>query len=283
MLRLAGAGLGCVRGLRNVFHDVDFQVSAGEALALTGPNGAGKSTLLRLIAGLLRTSAGHVALEGGTADLTVLPPLTEIFAALGRFLSDGTILDSLGVSMITLGLGMAVSIGLGILIGAMMGRYRTVEYALDVYINAAMAAPMVAFVPVFILVFGIGYPTRVLTVIIFAIFPIIVNTLFGLQSADRGMHDLFTLHHANRVTRLRKLMFPCALPAIFAGLRISAGLSVIGAVVGDFFFGQGDHGSPFGLIEKHCVNFDFPHDSLLIKMDFAHPNPAYRRHYCRLE
>jgi NitT/TauT family transport system permease protein len=56
------------------------------------------------------------------------------------------------------------------------------------------------------------------------------------------MHDLFTLHRANRLTRLRKLMFPAALPAIFAGLRISAGLSVIGAIVGDFFFGRGDVG-----------------------------------------
>ena len=56
------------------------------------------------------------------------------------------------------------------------------------------------------------------------------------------MHDLFTLHHVNRVTRLRKLMFPAALPALFAGLRISAGLSVVGAIVGDFFFGRGEVG-----------------------------------------
>jgi hypothetical protein len=56
------------------------------------------------------------------------------------------------------------------------------------------------------------------------------------------MHDLFTLHHASRWTRLRKLMFPASLPALFTGLRISAGLSVIGAIVGDFFFGRGEIG-----------------------------------------
>ena len=77
---------------------------------------------------------------------------------------------------------------------------------------------------------------------IISLFPIIVNTLFGLQSVDKGMHDLFTLHHASRWTRLRKLTFPNALPAVFAGLRISAGLSVIGAIVGDFFFGKGEAG-----------------------------------------
>ena len=78
--------------------------------------------------------------------------------------------------------------------------------------------------------------------VIISLFPIVVNTLFGLQSADRDMHDLFTMQQASRLTRLRKLMFPAALPAIFGGLRISAGLSVVGAVVGDFFFGRGEPG-----------------------------------------
>jgi heme exporter protein A len=71
MLRLVAAGLGCVRGQRDVFHDVGFELSAGEALALTGPNGAGKSSLLRLIGGLLRASSGRIELAGGAADLTI--------------------------------------------------------------------------------------------------------------------------------------------------------------------------------------------------------------------
>jgi NitT/TauT family transport system permease protein len=82
----------------------------------------------------------------------------------------------------------------------------------------------------------------VIVCVIISIFPITSNTLFGLLSADRTQHDLFSLHGAGRWTRLRKLQFPAALPAIFAGLRISAGLSVIGAVVGDTFFRQGDPG-----------------------------------------
>ena len=71
MLRLCAIGLGCVRGFRNVFSDLNLQLSSGDALALTGPNGAGKSSLLRLLAGLLRPSAGHVALEGDTDERTI--------------------------------------------------------------------------------------------------------------------------------------------------------------------------------------------------------------------
>ena len=70
-MRLAGQGLGCVRGGRQIFSALDFTVPAGQALAVTGINGAGKSSLLRLIAGLLPAAAGTVTLEGGEADLTL--------------------------------------------------------------------------------------------------------------------------------------------------------------------------------------------------------------------
>jgi NitT/TauT family transport system permease protein len=78
--------------------------------------------------------------------------------------------------------------------------------------------------------------------VIIAFFPIVTNTLLGLKSAERSQHDLLTLHRAGRFTRLRKLQFPAAMPAIFTGLRISAGLALIGAIVGDFFFRQGQAG-----------------------------------------
>ena len=68
MLRLSASGLGCTRGFRSIFKDINFELCSGEALALTGPNGAGKSSLLRLLAGLLRPSAGEVTLQGGAAE-----------------------------------------------------------------------------------------------------------------------------------------------------------------------------------------------------------------------
>jgi NitT/TauT family transport system permease protein len=97
-------------------------------------------------------------------------------------------------------------------------------------------------VPLFGLWFGYGFTSRTLVFVLFAIFPIIANTLFGLQSVQREHHDLFTLQGASRFTRLWKLQFPAALPAIFTGLRIAAGLAVIGAIVGDTFFKQGAPG-----------------------------------------
>jgi heme exporter protein A len=70
-MRLSGRGVRCVRGGREVFSDLDFAASAGEALAVTGPNGSGKTSLLRLVAGLLTPARGSIGLEGGEGELTL--------------------------------------------------------------------------------------------------------------------------------------------------------------------------------------------------------------------
>jgi heme exporter protein A len=70
-MRLVASELACVRGGREVFSRVGFDVSVGEALLVTGPNGAGKSSLLRLVAGLLQPAGGRIALEGGDPELTI--------------------------------------------------------------------------------------------------------------------------------------------------------------------------------------------------------------------
>lgn len=148
--------------------------------------------------------------------------------------------------------GLLIAILLGFLLATLMSQAKVVERAIFPYAVVLQAIPILAIVPLIGFWFGYGFSSRVLVCVIIALFPIVVNTLFGLLSAEQGMHDLFTLHKAGRLTRLRRLMFPAALPAVFAGLRISAGLSVIGAIVGDFFFGQGEVG--IGQLLKRYAN-----------------------------
>lgn len=150
----------------------------------------------------------------------------------------GGLLSSTKVAII--GLTFAILIGLSL--ATLMSQSELIERAIFPYAVTLQAIPILAIVPLIGFWFGFGVTARVIVCVIISLFPIIVNTLFGLLAAPRGLHDLFTLQQASRTTRLRKLMFPAALPAIFAGLRISAGLSVIGAIVGDFFFGRGDPG-----------------------------------------
>ena len=138
--------------------------------------------------------------------------------------------------------GLGIAIVLGFALAILMSQSKLIERAVFPYSVVLQSMPILAIVPLIGFWFGYGFNSRVFVAVLIALFPIVVNTLFGLTSADQGMHDLLTLHGAGRLTRLRKIQFPAALPAIFAGLRISAGLAVIGAIVGDFFFGQGDVG-----------------------------------------
>ncbi len=152
------------------------------------------------------------------------------------------ILDGLWSSARVAIIGLVLATLIGIALATLMSLSRVIESAVFPYLVMLQAVPILAVVPLIGFWWGYGQTSRVTVCVLIAVFPIVVNTLFGLQSTDRGLHDLFTLHHASRSVRLRKLLFPGALPALFAGLRISAGLSVIGAIVGDFFFAQGDPG-----------------------------------------
>jgi NitT/TauT family transport system permease protein len=139
-------------------------------------------------------------------------------------------------------LGLSIAFTAGTTLAIVMHQARWLERSLYPYAVVLQTVPILALVPLFGFWFGFGLPSRVLVCVLIALFPIIANTLFGLQSVEGSHHDLFTLHGAGRMTRLWKLELPAALPAIFTGLRISAGASVIGAIVGDFFFKQGEPG-----------------------------------------
>jgi NitT/TauT family transport system permease protein len=165
------------------------------------------------------------------------------------------LLDGLWSSTRVALIGLSISIVLGFTLATIMSQSKIFERAIFPYMVTLQAIPILAIVPLIAFWFGTAQTSRIIVCVIISLFPIIVNTLFGLQSAERGMHDLFTLHGAGRITRLRKLMFPAAMPAIFAGLRIAAGLSVIGAIVGDFFFGRGDVGIG-QLLRKYANQLD---------------------------
>jgi NitT/TauT family transport system permease protein len=135
--------------------------------------------------------------------------------------------------------GLAITIVLGMLLAVVMAQSAAMERSIYPYLVALQATPVLAIVPIIYSVFGGGMSSRIYVCVMISIFPIVTNTLFGLTSVDVSQHDLFTLRNSSRLTRLFKLQFPAAMPAIFTGFRISAGLAVIGAIVGEQFFRQG--------------------------------------------
>jgi NitT/TauT family transport system permease protein len=138
--------------------------------------------------------------------------------------------------------GLAIAFVVGVAWAVLMSQASWAETSLFPYAVVLQCIPILALVPLIGFWFGFGFQARVLVCVLIALFPIVSNTLFGLKSVDRGHRELFALHKTRRLTRLVKLELPAALPALFEGLRVSAGLAVVGAIVGDFFFKQGAPG-----------------------------------------
>ncbi len=138
--------------------------------------------------------------------------------------------------------GLACAIVIGVIWATLMSSAKWIERSLYPYAVILQCIPILALVPLIGILFGYEFPSRVIVTTMIALFPMVSNTLFGLLAADRSQRELFQLQGASRLTTLLKLQFPGAMPSIFLGLRNAAGLSVIGAIVGDQFFQRGDPG-----------------------------------------
>lgn len=136
-------------------------------------------------------------------------------------------------------IGFALSAILGTAVAVLLSANRWIERAFYPYAVFFQTVPIIAIAPLLVIWCGYGQPTVIASAFIVSIFPMIANTLAGLLSTDTGLRDLFRLYNATPLATLLKLRFPAALPSIMTGLRIAAGLAVIGAIVGEFIGGGG--------------------------------------------
>ncbi|QDV25396.1 ABC transporter permease [Aureliella helgolandensis] len=136
-------------------------------------------------------------------------------------------------------LGLTLSIALGSLIAIVFSQSKTLRSAFYPYVLFLQTVPIVAIAPLLITWCGYGAHTVVLVAAIISIFPIVSNVTAGLISVDENLKDLFELHQATRWQTLIKLRIPNAIGSLILGMRVSTGLAVIGAVVGEFFLGTG--------------------------------------------
>jgi NitT/TauT family transport system permease protein len=164
------------------------------------------------------------------SPLLVLQTLLRDWGLLG-----GSLLVTLRIALLALLLALV----LGIAVAFLFVQSRAIEASLFPYAILLQVTPVVAIAPLIII--WVKDPTLALVMCatIVALFPIISNTAQGLRSVDPELLDLFRLNHATRLQTLTRLRIPSALPYFFAGLKVSSGLALIGAVVAEFVAGTG--------------------------------------------
>ena len=160
---------------------------------------------------------------------------SEIAGTLWSMFATGTIWRPLGVSASGFALGLGLAILLGLPLGVLIGRSRTLNDMLDPFITAFNATPRLVFLPLVMLWFGLGLWSKVVIVLIGALFPILINTYEGVRNADRLLINVVRAFGAREWDVVRLVVLPNALPYIVAGLRLAIGRAVLGVVVAEFF------------------------------------------------
>jgi NitT/TauT family transport system permease protein len=190
-----------------------------------------------LVVGCLILVAWHAAVTAYDVPAYLVPSPVLVAQTLVRDV--GLLSGSLLVTLRITFLALAAALLLGVAIAFLFVQSRAVEASLLPYAILLQVTPIVAIAPLIII--WVKNPTLALVVCatIVAVFPIISNTSQGLRSVDPGLLDLFRLNRATRWQTLVRLRIPSALPYFFAGLKVSSGLALIGAVVAEFVAGTG--------------------------------------------
>ncbi|MFQ5962069.1 MAG: ABC transporter permease [Candidatus Methylomirabilales bacterium] len=174
-----------------------------------------------------------IGLTGYISPVTFSYPSAIVIAFI-ELLANGQMISAAYESSQILVAGLGIAIPAGILIGILMGRFKTFEYAIDTYVFALYATPVVALAFPIAMVLGVDFVGKTTIVIFFAIMPIIVNVFHGVRNIDLSLLEVTRSFCSSEGQRWRDLIFPSVVPYLVAGLGLSCGRALVGMVVAEF-------------------------------------------------
>jgi NitT/TauT family transport system permease protein len=145
---------------------------------------------------------------------------------------------NLGISLVEFTLGFLLAAVVGIMVGFIAGWSNMGNYILDPWITILYSTPTIALIPMIILILGIDIATRVFVMFLVAVFPIIVNTMIGVQSTGRTFLDVSRVFGATRRRQWTTVVLPGSLPFILTGLRLAGVHGMVGVVVAELVAGN---------------------------------------------
>ena len=164
----------------------------------------------------------------------ILPSPGRVYAKFLIVSSDGTLWRHTQMTLMEIFGGLALGLPTATLLGYILAKSRLVERVLLPYIVASQSIPIVSLAPLLVIWFGFGSLSKMLVCALTLFFPVLINTIVGIRSAERDLVDLMRSLEATRWQVFTMLEVPAALPVLLGGLKVGVTLSVIGAVVGEF-------------------------------------------------
>jgi NitT/TauT family transport system permease protein len=178
-----------------------------------------------------------------SAQLKLVNPLftsypSAIASALGQTWADGTLMTNFRASAVLFVVGFLLSVAVAIPLGIVMGWYRWFDAIVDPFVSILYATPRIALIPLVLVWAGIGFESRLIIVVLAAVFPLLINTIAGVRATDPQLLRVARSYMGRDLDVFRTLVLPGAVPYIVSGLRHAINQALIGVVVAEFFGGS---------------------------------------------
>ena len=206
---------------------------------------------LPLLSFVIAMALWEIVGRGGNPLMSSYP--SAVATAFASDIANGQLLRAIGQSLPSLLLGYAIAVAIGIPLGVLLGRSRRAEAMLGFYFMALDASPIIAFVPLFILWFGLGMTVKVAMVAVFCITPVVINCWRGVRGVPATLIDVGNSFGASRSQIALKIVLPASLPSILTGLRLAIGRAIIATAVAEIFTALSGLG---GLLLRRSESYD---------------------------
>src|SRR5258708_8403996 len=187
---------------------------------------------LPLLIALIVVAAWYFLTLGNAAAFAIATP-QDVAKEFVADMFNGYLIMHTATTLLEIVLGFAVGVSVAFVLGYGIVHSRLLERAIGPYAVGFQAVPIIAIAPVLIIVVGPGIPSNAIICSLIVFFPMLISTIVGLRNIDHDLRDLMRALRATRWQTFTRLELPGALPILFGGLKISATLAVIGAVVGE--------------------------------------------------
>jgi len=192
-----------------------------------------KDILLSLIIPAAVIIVWSIATAKGFAPEAILPSIKNVLKAFYENLASGQLAQDLGISLMRVVKGYFFAVLLGVTLGTLMGMSDNINHIFSLTLNAIRQIPMMAWIPLIILWFGIDELSKVVVIILGAFFPIMVNTFSGIRSTPPGYIEVAKLYKLSKWNTFRRVYLPSAIPQIFVGLKLGLGISWMAVVAAE--------------------------------------------------
>ncbi len=194
---------------------------------------AWRDNLLRIASLIIVLSAWEI--YGRSVNRLLFAPISAIAQAAVEIVGSGELWRYLSFSLQVFGQGLGLACIIGIPLGVLMARVRSVDTILEMYINALYSTPTVALVPLLVLWFGFDTLSKTILVFLFTVFPLILNTYQGVRNVEANLLEVAQSFCSSEMRTWRDVVIPSALPYILVGLRLAIGRGLVGMVIADFY------------------------------------------------